>query len=129
VVISKNNQLPQQGQLVLIRKRPAIVRDTRQTQDQYTSQALNLLQVEYIDGWDFPSEDNILWQREVSARVLSDVTLPNINAKPDFPDRFSAFIDAIKWSSIGKLPTRTKLREGYEVRVPPRFVRRVLIRQ
>lgn len=112
---SKSNEPPQQGQLVLIRKRPAIVRDIHQTQDPSTSQILNLIQVEYIDGWDFPAEDNILWQREISARIFSDVTLPNINGKPDSPNRFNAFIDAIKWSSIGKLPTRTKLPESYEV--------------
>ncbi len=111
---SKGGEFPQQGQLVSIRKRPAIVRDARQKQDPNTSQALNILRVEYIDGWDFPAEDYILWQREVGARILSEVTLPNINSNPDSPDKFNAFLDAIKWSSIGKLPTKTKLPAGYD---------------
>ena len=113
---SKTGESPQQGQLVSIRKRPAIVRDARQKQDPNSSQVLNILRVEYIDGWDFPAEDYILWQREVGARILTEVTLPNIiNTNPDSPDKFNAFIDAIKWSSIGKLPTKTKLPAGYNV--------------
>lgn len=112
-MVSKTGDSPQQGQLVSIRKRPAIVRDARQKQDPNSSQLLNILRVEYIDGWDFPTEDYILWQREVGARILSEVTLPNINLNPDSPDKFNAFLDAIKWSSIGKLPTKTNLPAGY----------------
>jgi superfamily II DNA or RNA helicase len=114
---SNSNKSPQQGQLVSLRKRPAIVRDAQQKIDLNTSQVLDILRVEYIDGWDFPTEDNILWQREVGARILSEVTLPDItvNSNPDAPEKFNAFVDAIKWSSIGKLPTKIKLPDSYEL--------------
>ncbi|KAF5418607.1 MAG: RNA polymerase-associated protein RapA [Candidatus Methanogaster sp.] len=111
------NESPQQGQLVSIRKRPAIVRDAQQKVDPNTSQVLDILRTAYIDGWDFPSEDNILWQMEVGAKILSEVTLPNItvNSTPDAPERFNAFVDAIKWSSVGRQPAKMKLPESYEL--------------
>ena len=93
---------PEQGQLVLIRRRPATVRNKFLLTDPQTSETLNLIDVEYVDGWNFPLEDRIVWEREVGARILSKVTLPDIASipfLPDKPEKFQAFVNAIAWTT------------------------------
>ncbi|MBU4501155.1 MAG: DISARM system SNF2-like helicase DrmD [Nanoarchaeota archaeon] len=106
----------EQGQLVIVRRRPAIVREIKSFEDEFTKETQNILNVEYIDGWNFPLEDNIIWERERGAKILSSVTLPDVsgtNSKPDPPERFHAFLDAIKWSTQGKIANLIDLPEEY----------------
>jgi len=71
---------------------------------------VHLVDVEYLDGIEFPGEDTILWEREVGAQILSSGGLPRIGdgLEPDHPDRFAAFCDAIRWSSVARLPGLTQ---------------------
>jgi hypothetical protein len=95
---------PQPGQAVLVRGRPATVRNV----DPFTGPGptVNLVEVEYFDGIEFPGEDTVLWECEIGAEVLKGGGLPRISdgIQPDHPDRFAAFCDAIRWSSVARLP-------------------------
>src|SRR5262245_44073717 len=99
--------IPEPGQAVLVRGRPAVVGDVRAHQS--NGAAVHLVEVEYFDEWDFPAEDTVLWETEVEARVLREVGLPQIDrrAAPDPPDRLAAFLDALRWSSTVRLPGLT----------------------
>lgn len=93
--------IPEIGQFTLIRKRPAIVRNLIPFQESRSAKELHMLDIEYIDGLDNPSEDKVMWEREVGARSYSILDLPDImtNQRPDHPERYNAFIDAMKWTS------------------------------
>ncbi|MFW6121932.1 MAG: hypothetical protein ACOC80_13700, partial [Petrotogales bacterium] len=106
----------EEGQLVYIRRRPALIRDVKSFVDDTTQNSEHLVNIEYIDGWSFPSEDNVIWEREVGTRVLSKAVLPDVGSptsKPDVPSRFEAFLDAIRWSTKGRIPDIVGLPEEY----------------
>ena len=78
---------PEPGQAVLVRGRPAAVRDVRgQTGNEA---AAHLVEVEYLDGWEFPGEDTVLWEAEIDARVLQAVAC-HASATGSTPTRRSA---------------------------------------
>lgn len=105
--MSSTLETPQPGQAVLVRGRPATVRDV----SPFTGDgpAVNLVEVEYFDGLEFPGEDTVLWECEIGAQILTSGGLPRIadGIQPDHPDRFGAFCDAIRWSSVARLPGLT----------------------
>jgi len=107
VVTTETATIPEPGQAVLVRGRPAAVRDVRaQTGNEA---ATHLVEVEYLDGWEFPPEDTVLWEAEIDARVLQGGGLPRIQDGliPDPPERFAAFCDALRWTSVARLPGLT----------------------
>jgi len=71
--------------------------------------AAHLVEIEYLDGWEFPGEDTILWEAEIEAQVLHGGGLPRVGdgIAPDLPERFAAFCDALRWSSVARLPGLT----------------------
>ena len=92
------------GQLVLVRRRPAIIRQSSRTAASDTTDVLNVVDIEYIDGWGYPTEDRVVWEREVGTKILSSLSLPRIedpSKNPDLPERFDAFLNAIRWTSHG----------------------------
>jgi len=100
--------LPEHGQAVVVRGRPASVQAVRPHAN--GGPTVHLVDVEYLDGWDFPADDTVLWEVEVGARVLPGGGLPRVGAgslRPDALDRFGAFCDALRWSSIARLPGLT----------------------
>ncbi len=95
---------PEVGQYVLVRNRPAIIRNRIPFSDDRTGQQYNMYDIDYIDGLDYPSDDKILWEREINAKAFKAIDFPDISnfeLKPDRPERYHAFIDALKWSSNG----------------------------
>lgn len=111
--------IPEPGQAVLVRGRPAPVRDVRaQTGNEA---AAHLVEVEYLDGWEFPGEDTVPWEAEIDARVLQGGGLPRVGdgLDPDPPERFAAFCDALRWSSAARLPGLTSEGRALLAR-PPR---------
>ncbi|QLH74481.1 MAG: DEAD/DEAH box helicase family protein [Methanomassiliicoccales archaeon] len=93
---------PEVGMNVLVRKRPAIVRQVKTFTDASTSEQMHLVDVDYFDGHDFPEEDQIVWEREVNAQLFSFQDVPEIKTprnQPDPPEKFQAFIDSLKWTS------------------------------
>jgi hypothetical protein len=102
-VTTETAAIPEEGQAVLVRGRPAAVRNVRsQTGNEA---AAHLVEVEYLDGWEFPGEDTVLWEAEIDARVLQGGGLPRVGdgLDPDPPERFAAFCDALRWSSVARL--------------------------
>ena len=51
---------------MLVRGRPAAVRDVRAHTG--NEAAAHLVEIEYLDGWEFPAEDTVLWEAEIDAR-------------------------------------------------------------
>lgn len=103
--------VPKPGQNILVRNRPAVVRDVRSFSSPIMA-AAHSIQIEYLDGWSHPEVDQVIWEREVGNRVISSLTLPKIgddSIHPDVPTRFGAFLDAYRWSAINTLlPHREK---------------------
>ena len=100
-------EIPEAGMAVLVRGRPAAVRDVRSHETD--GPVAHLVDVEYLDGSDFPGTDSVLWEREIDARILTGGGLPRIDdgLQPDDPDRFAAYCDALRWSSVARLPGLT----------------------
>ena len=98
--------IPEPGQAVLVRGRPAAVRDVRAQTGNEAGR--HLVEVDCLDGWEFPAEDTILWERR-STRGLRGGGLPRVGdgLNPDPPERFAAFCDALRWSSVARLPGLT----------------------
>lgn len=99
-------RVPEIGQFVLVRRRPGIVRHRTEFSEERTNQILHMVDLEYIDGYDHPQEDRIVWEREIGMKPYSVLDFPAINQSsnlPDRPERYHAFIDAIKWTSHGMI--------------------------
>jgi superfamily II DNA or RNA helicase len=93
-----------------------LIREVKSFSDAHTKNSEHLIDVDYIDGWNFPSNDTLIWEREFGTRILSKVSLPEIgtpNLQPDKPEMFSAFVDAIKWSTSGKIADLINLPDEY----------------
>jgi superfamily II DNA or RNA helicase len=112
--------IPEPGQAVLVRNRPAAVRERIEHTGAVTRETFHLIDVEYLDGWDFPAEDRIVWEREWKAEILRDAGLPrgidDPSARPDPVDRYHAFVDALRWSSLARVPGLTS--EGQDLTAP-----------
>ncbi len=97
-------EVPLPGQCVIVRKRPAIVRESFESSSGSDGTLLHLICVEYIDEHEYPREDSVLWEREIDAQVFSSFSFPNLSdlsLQPDPPERFKGFIDALKWTGQG----------------------------
>ena len=120
VSIKQEAHVPEQGQAVLVRGRPAAVRECIGHVDAATQEPFHVVDIEYIDGWDFPGEDRVVWEREWGTQILRDVGLPrgpgDLSFRPDPLERFHAFLDALRWSSLPRVPGLTS--EGLELTAP-----------
>src|ERR1017187_4133673 len=89
---------PEVGQAVRIRNRLGVVRAVDPYDGQGQQGRLNLVTVEYLDDCAFPESDQILWEAELSAKVLGATSLPSVDAsRPDDPASWQAFINAHCW--------------------------------
>jgi len=96
--------VPEIGHCVVVRNRPAIVRNKSESLEDREGSKIHLLDVEYLDGYSHPEEDRIIWEREVSAQLFPLFDFPDISPsslKPDKPSRFHTFLNALSWSSQG----------------------------
>lgn len=104
---------PEAGQLVVLRNRPAVVRDvTIAPSDDPKSEAQTFVVVEYIDDGCEPATDTVLWQRETERKCLSSLKLPEINdfvSQPSPPQSFQSLLLSLHWGSMGR---QTITREG-----------------
>lgn len=102
--------IPEPGNAVSVRGRPATVQGVRRHDNGVGS--CHLVEVEYLDTWEFPAQDTLVWEREVDARVLVGAGWPRLDdgstaQQPDSPELFAAFNDALRWSSSARLPGLT----------------------
>ncbi|HEX7512904.1 MAG TPA: hypothetical protein VF464_05990, partial [Candidatus Methylomirabilis sp.] len=70
--------IPVAGQMVVVRNRPGVVRDVVAYGGNGSGAALHLVEIEYLDGWEHPGQESVLWEREVAPRVLDRRALPDI---------------------------------------------------
>jgi hypothetical protein len=94
--------LPEVGRYVFVRKRPAIVRNVTTFSEDLTAKQMHFVDVEYIDDYDYPAEDKLIWEREVNAKLIPVLDFPEIEkatSQPDNPERFKAFVDSMRWTS------------------------------
>jgi len=95
-------KVPDIGQCVLVRNRPAIIRNKKESIGNREGVKTHLLDIEYIDGYSHPSDDRIVWERETGAQFFPAYDFPELSSiRPDPPARFHAFADALMWSSQG----------------------------
>jgi len=95
---------PETGQLVILRSRPAVVRDvaTAERADD-SAGAQTFVTVEYIDDGHEPAMDTVLWHREAAKRCLSSLNLPGIHDNaPSPPEDFCSVLYSLRWGSIGR---------------------------
>src|SRR5260370_16239829 len=101
-MVTSSSTIPQAGQTVIVRNRPALVRsdDERSHPSMPTTHEV---QVEYIDGWSHPESDYLIWELERGARVVASLAMPRIDAPenyPDDPELLHAFLRATQWSAL-----------------------------
>ena len=97
--------IPVAGQMVVVRNRPGVVRDVVAYGGNGSGGMLHLVELEYLDGWEHPGQESVLWEREVAPRVLDRRALPDIAApasRPDEHNRFGAYLDAVRWSATAR---------------------------
>lgn len=98
--------IPKPGQMVIVRNRPGIVRDIEVADNGGTEGALHAVRVEYIDGWNYPEIEQVIWEKEWQNRILASLTMPQIDnpaVLPDHYDRLHAFLNANRWSAVNRL--------------------------
>ncbi len=101
--MSASPAAPAPGQTVLVRRRPAVVRhvEVKAPPRDAAAPRTHLVEVEYLDGWDHPRSEWLLWEIEPHARIVSRLKLPDLAdpaTRPDRPERFRAFLDAVTWA-------------------------------
>ncbi|MBC8554080.1 MAG: DEAD/DEAH box helicase [Candidatus Brocadiales bacterium] len=92
--------LPSVGQLVMVRNRPARVTDIHAYSGNGGS--THRVDVRYCDGWFHPETESLIWEMEPSTKIRSKLLLPKIelpSLKPDRPEVFSAYLQALKWTN------------------------------
>ncbi len=97
---------PEAGQLVVLRNRPAVVRDIATAEPiDNSAEAQTFVTVEYIDDGRDPDTDTVLWQRESDATPLSSLRLPDVEStggNPDPPAQFESLLYSLRWGSMGR---------------------------
>ncbi len=97
------------GQYVKVRERPAVITDIKSTHEQNNPE--KIINIKYIDGNLYPSDEWIHWQSEFSKLEISKLNLPNISEISSMPDsliNYKCLINSIKWNCHNKL-TRNRL--------------------
>lgn len=95
---------PHPGQIVVVRNRPAIVKDIKEFHSD-KHETTHGCRINYIDGYVHPESDFIIWEREVHARVIKGASLPDISnmPAPDDPHFFHTYLNSYKWTSNLKI--------------------------
>lgn len=107
-MVTSSMIIPQAGQTVIVRNRPALVRSVDERAHPSMA-ATHEVQVEYIDGWSHPESDYLIWELERGARVVASLAIPRIDEPGNYPDDpalLHAFLRANQWSAINRLSPR-----------------------
>jgi hypothetical protein len=116
-------QLPEPGQIVIVRQRPFVVNDIATStlplpatvQDRGTPQ--HLLRLSSVEDEGLGEELSVVWELEPGAVAVEKASLPQLN---DFdpPRVFDAFLDAVAWGSVSSADDKAlqaPFRSGVEV--------------
>ncbi len=96
-----NSIIPEKGQLVLVRNRPAIVRDILKAKTE-NKKEYHGIWIDYIDSFSICKSEYIVWEVEHNTRIISKANLPRISESTDIDDPayFDCYLNSIRWSSI-----------------------------
>ena len=65
--------------MVIVRCRPAIVRDVIPSKNNTNVEIVHAVEVQYIDGWLHPEKDILIWEREYEVQIIQGNMLPKID--------------------------------------------------
>ena len=98
-VADKTGAPPRVGMLATLRNRRGII-SAVEPFDGSSEGRFHLVTVEYLDA-EFPQEEQVIWEREVGARLLEPTALPSIiNEDPMLPDDFDVLVRAVRWTAL-----------------------------
>lgn len=100
-----NVQIPEPGQIVIVRQRPFTVVDVQasqlplpaQLQDRQSKQ--HLVRLSSVEDEGLGEELDVVWELELGATCLEKAKLPTLEGF-DQPKYFDAFLDAVRWGSV-----------------------------
>jgi superfamily II DNA or RNA helicase len=94
------SKLPEQGQLVEVRRRQWIVGEvsTGALYSESKDASNALVQLVSVDEHSLDEEIQVVWGLEPGARILERAGLPSV-AGADNSDRLEAFLDAVRWGA------------------------------
>lgn len=96
--------IPEVGQAVRVRNRLATVRAVEPYDSRSTQGRLHVIDVEYLDDFRYPEDEQLLWEVEATAEPLGKTTLPGVDAnRPDSLNAFQAFVNAHRWTRLNRL--------------------------
>jgi len=96
-----NSIIPEKGQLVLVRNRPAIVRDILKAKSD-SKKDYHGIWIDYIDSFSNSKSEYVVWEIEHNTKIISKANLPRISEATDIddPTYFDCYLNSIRWSSI-----------------------------
>ncbi len=99
------SQIPEPGQIVIVRHRPFTVVDVQASQlpapshlnDKQNKQ--HLVRLSSVEDEGLGEELDVVWELELGATCLEKAKLPKLEGF-DPPKYFDAFLDAVRWGSV-----------------------------
>lgn len=108
-----SNQLPSEGQVVLLRGEYWAVTEIksqglpRSSADE-TNQLQHLVSLSSLAEERLGHEIEVIWEIEVGSSIMPDLGLPDVNEKKfDNPEAFAAFLDSMRWGAITSADNHT----------------------
>lgn len=98
-------QIPEPGQVVIVRQRPFTVVDIQASQLPVPAQLIDsqtkqhLVRLSSVEDEGLGEELNVVWELELGAICLEKAQLPKLEGF-DPPKYFDAFLDAVRWGSV-----------------------------
>lgn len=94
-----SGQIPEQGQLVVVRNRYFVVNDVQPYDNIDASKVLHKLSLECLDDDIMGEEMELIWELERNKNVIDKVDLPKPERnKFDHWETFKAYINSLNWS-------------------------------
>jgi len=118
-----NGDCPEPGQLVRVRERRFVVVSLSPSQvpaplvPPAQPSVANLVQLSSVDDEGLGERLEVVWELEPGARVIDRNALPD-PVGLDSPDRYDAFLNAVRWGAISSADTSTlqaPFRSGIEI--------------
>ena len=94
---TKNNEVPEQGQIVKVRHKIWAVNSVTKTRVS-AKQKIHRVSLECLSDDALGENIQLIWEHEIAPSILESTSLPDIS-NFDTPDLFDAFIRALQWGT------------------------------
>ncbi|MBN8595640.1 MAG: DISARM system SNF2-like helicase DrmD [Anaerolineae bacterium] len=96
-------QLPEQGQIVSVRRRMYTVTEVRPSSiaSPTVELPMNLITLASVEDDALGESIQVLWETEVNAQIIERAELPSLSGF-DTPERLDTFLDAVRWGSASQ---------------------------